>query len=50
MIKNKRLEIRINDETKTKLAILAQSTTLSGTVSELLDSLIQTAIQDVKIP
>lgn len=50
MIKNKRLEIRINDETKAKLAKLAQETTLTGTITELLDSLIDLAIKDVVIP
>lgn len=50
MLKNKRLEIRINDETKSKLAILAKNTTLTGTISELLDSLIETAIADIKLP
>jgi antitoxin component of RelBE/YafQ-DinJ toxin-antitoxin module len=50
MIKNKRLEIRINEETKAKLLVLAKSTTLTGTVSELLDSLIDEAIANVKLP
>jgi antitoxin component of RelBE/YafQ-DinJ toxin-antitoxin module len=50
MLKNKRLEIRINDETKAKLSVLAKSTTLTGTISELLDSLIETAIADVRLP
>lgn len=50
MIKNKRLEIRINDETKAKLAKLATETTLTGTITELLDSLIEMAIKDVVLP
>lgn len=49
MIKNKRLEIRINDETKAKLARLAKDTTLTGTISELLDVLIEVAIKDVSL-
>lgn len=50
MIKNKRLEIRINDETKAKLIKLAQETTLTGTLTELLDSLINTAVKNVNLP
>lgn len=48
MIKNTRLEIRINDETKAKLAKLAKDTTATGTITELLDNLINQAILHVK--
>lgn len=50
MIKNKRLEIRINDETKAKLTKLAKETTLTGTLTELLDNLIDMAVKNVNLP
>lgn len=50
MLKNKRLEIRINEEDKAKLGLLAQRTTATGTVTELLDILIQSAISNVVLP
>lgn len=50
MIKNTRLEIRINDETKAKLAVLAVKLTPTGTISSLLDLLIEQAIKDTTLP
>lgn len=50
MIKNTRLEIRINDETKAKLGVLAIKLTPTGTISALLDLLIEQAIADTSLP
>lgn len=50
MIKDKRLEIRINSDTKAKLILLAKQTTATGTLSELLDNLIDEATKHIVIP
>lgn len=50
MIKDKRLEIRINSDTKAKLILLAKQTTATGTLSELLDNLIDEVTKHIVIP
>ena len=50
MIKDKRLEIRINSDTKAKLVLLAKQTTATGTLSELLDNLIDEVTKHIVIP
>lgn len=50
MIKDKRLEIRINSDTKAKLILLAKQTTATGTLSELLDNLIDEVTKYIVIP
>lgn len=50
MIKDKRLEIRINSDTKDKLVELAKTSTATGTISELLDNLIYEATKHIVIP
>ena len=50
MIKDKRLEIRINSDTKTKLILLAKQTTATGTLSELLANLIDEVTKHIVIP
>lgn len=49
MTKDKRLEIRIDADTKDKLTILAKSTTATGTVAELLYDLINDITANVKL-
>ena len=50
MIKDKRLEIRINSDTKAKLIELAKQSTATGTLSELLDNLIDEVTKHIVLP
>ncbi len=47
-MKDARLEIRINQETKEKLQIIANQLTTTGTVTELLTDLVQNVIETYK--